>query len=164
MFRRVSQRVGARGSALPAGRDSDAEIRIFTKPPLEPFSMFEVQEHARTHTEDGAEDYPKIVRQADDWIRSGVDIEDCHEEREREGEECHDGEHAHRLVLFGREERIIGLAQFMQRFCGAHDVIVHAVIFVGNGANVGIEIIAEELRSIGFEITQDFAMRLDALA
>src|SRR3989344_4910226 len=126
--------------------------------------MLKVEEHARAYGEDRAEDYPKIIRQADDWIRGRIYIEYGDEKRERKCQQRHDGENAHRLVLLCREQRIIRLAKLVKRFGGAHDVIVDTVVLIGDSTNVRAEILSEELRTARFEIAQDLAVRFDALA
>src|SRR3989338_6363838 len=126
--------------------------------------MLEVCEHSRTYGENGTENYPEVIGQSDDGVGRRVYVKDCDEEREREGEKCHDGENTHRFVLLGGEERIVGLAKLMERFGGAHDVIMYAVVFVGDSTHVRTEVLAEKLRAARFEIAQHLAVRLDALA
>src|SRR3989344_2795523 len=126
--------------------------------------MLKVEEHARAYGENRAENYPKVLGQADDGVGCPIYVENGDEERERESQQRHDGEDAHCFVLLGREEGIVGLTELVKRFGGAHDVIVHTVIFIRDSAYVWTEILSEELRTARFEITQHLAVRLDTLA
>ena len=76
--------------------------------------MLEVPEHYRTRAKDGGNNEPKTVLHGVDWIAREMEIEYRDEEREREGEERHNSEDAHRFVLFCGEERIVGLAKLVE--------------------------------------------------
>ena len=125
--------------------------------------MPEVQKHRGPGSNNGTDDYPEIVGQTDDRVGAGVDVKYRHEEREGEGKKSHNGEHAHRLILFRREERIIRFSEFVQRLCGAHDVIVDAIVVIRNGAEVRGELRTEHLSGSRFKISQDLAVWLNAL-